>query len=553
MNGIKFIPTLKNTIKCFSLGSFIYPLLFSIFIWFALGFTIEPKYFLIVVSVFIISYVSTSFLFVLKGLHKRIYYFLLLISVLLILIQFIPAIDRAGLSKESQSIINSINIILGKIQQITSFFYISCFVVSHNIFFYSYNSVFPIGRRIKIQQKINFFKQKIGISISNLKISLYGLLIPNILALIILSILEYVGVFNFNISRDAIAQINVTVFALILPLSLAIVTSNEYSKISRYYTELFQGWNLLFFLSYILVIFLSISYQNGFVSILSITMIINTFVFILNLAKQTSTEQIVGRLFNKLENEINNGNYRFIKSTKSKINWNAVTGLKVTTKIVDKNKEFESTIDLLNQLAAKALQNKDRDTFTTILRGYLNLSRFFLITIKTDKDKVANLLSQIYTQSINAKQDDEFLKILLQEMVYDYSLSESFIDIKIWNLQRFNLMKGIAENNKERKEVFTYIVSLLIKMVIIKMMEGKFGPQITYNSFSNNSYIQFKNTEEYKELEKLIENNKKKISCERIRNDLDMHKYGNKLETDFFEESKRNILKELKLSFKKID
>ncbi len=549
MNGIKFLPTLKNTIKNFSLRSFIYSLLFSIFTWFALGLTIEPKYFLIIVFILIVPYVSTSSLFVLKGLHKRIYYFLLLVSVLLILIQFIPSIDSVGLSKENQNIINIINTVLGKIQQ-TILLFISYFVVSHSIFFYIYNFIFPRDRRIKIRQKIYFFKQRIWIAISNLKISSSSLLVLNILALITLLTLEYTGVFNFNISKDAIAQINVTVFALILPLSLAIVTSNEYSKVSRYYTELFQGWNLLFFLSYILVIFLSISFQNGFVPILSITMIINTFVFILNLTKQTSTEQIVGRLFNKLKNEINKGNYSFIKSTKSTINWNAIRGFGATTKIVDKNKEFESTIDLLNQLATKAIQNKDRDTFTIILRGYLNLSRFFLGTTKTDKNQVVNLLSQIYTLSINAKQDDEFLKILLQEMVYDYGLSESFIDIKIWNLQRFSLMKYIAEANRESKEVFNQTVSLLVKMIITKMMEGKFGPQTSYNNFSNTSYVQFKNAEEYKELKKLIKNNKKKISGKRIREDLDTYKYKDKLKKEFFEESKRNILKELKLSKK---
>jgi len=279
-------------------------------------------------------------------------------------------------------------------------------------------------------------------------------------------------------------------------------------------------------------------------------MIVNTFVFILSLTKQTSSEKIVGRLFNKLENEINKGNYSFIKSTKSKPNWSNVKGFNITSGIVDKNKGFEYNIDLLNQLATKALQNKDRDTFTKIIRGYLNLSRFFLRRCKNERDKVSNMLTQIRTISFQAKEDNEFLEILINEIVYDYNLHEFFIDIQIWNLQRFRLMVSIAEENKENKERFNYIISVLIKMIISKMMEGRFGPKITHNNFSNESYIQFKNTNEYKELEKLVKNNQKKIIKTQIKKSLDMYKYENELEKKFFEESKKNVLKELKLEAK---
>ena len=384
MKGVKFLPTLKNTIKNFSFGSFIYPVLFSIFIGFILEFGMEFKYIIILSSVFILSYVFTCFLFVLNGLYKKIYNFILVLAVVSLIIPFIPKLN----------ILNIIN---------SSLWYISSFLVFHRLFYSIYNSIFSLKRKIKIQQILFINYQKTWLWIRNLQMSSSRLLLLNILLLTILLSFEYIDALNFSISKDTIVKINVTIYALILPLSLAIVTSNEYSKISKYYVELYQGWNLLFFLSYIFIIFISIINPHNIVSILSVFMIVNTFVFILNLTKQTSSEKIVGRLFGKLENEINKGNYSFIKSTKSKFNWSKIKGFNITTGIIERNKEFEYNIDLLNQLATKAIQNKDRDTFTKIIRGYLKLSRFFLRICKKDKDKVSNLLFQIQTLSLQSK------------------------------------------------------------------------------------------------------------------------------------------------------
>jgi len=528
MKNIKLFTTgWKSTMKNINLTKLIYPLLFSVIIWFLVGLTVEVKSFFIIVIILILSYIFTCFLFVLKGIYKKVYYLILALSLILITLPFIPKLD---------------------IHHSTLIWYILSFLILHRVFYSIYNWALPINRRIKIQQRLFYIKQKIGILINNLKISPSHLLTLNFLALIILLVLEYRDVLNFSVSMDTIILVNITVYALILPLSLAIVTSNEYSKISKYYVELYQGWNLLFFLSYILLIPISMMYSSNYVSILSIFMIVNTFAFILNLTKQTSSEKIVERLFSKLENEINKGNYSFIRSTKSTLSWSNVKGFNINTGIIDKHKEFEYNINLLNQIAVKAIQNKDGDTFTKIIRGYLNISRFFLMVCKDDeKYKVSNLLSQIVTLSLKAKQDDGLLYLIINEMDCDYGVIDMIIDIQIWNLQRFKLMVSIAEKNKENKERFNHIISVSIHMLISKMMEGKFEPRIVQGRFSNASYIDFKNTEEFKELENIVNNNFHQIDENQIKDQLDMHIYENKMDQKFFDESKTKVLKELGL------
>lgn len=529
MIQIRFFSALKNTIKSPTLGSLIYPILFTTFLLFDFDVNIQLNYFIILLII-TLSYIFTCFLFVFNGIHKKLYYLTLGLAFVIMIIPLLPKSNFLNIKYPSLV------------------WYISSFLIFHRVFYYSYNLALPINRRTKLKQMLALTKQKTGLLIRNLQISPSNLLILNFFITVILWVLNNFDYLSISIGNDTIVQINATIYALILPLSLAIVTSNEYSKISKYYAELYQGWNLLFFLSYLIIIIASIMFPNDIVTILSLFMILNTFAFILNLTKQTSTEEIVGRLFNKLENEINKGNYSFIKSTKSSINWSAITGLKITEGIVDKNKEFEYNIDLLNQLASRAIQNNDKDTFIRIVRGYLNLSRFFLRISKSDKEKVSNLLSQIHTLSRQAVRDYEFLKILIDEINHDYRLHEIFIDIKVWNLQRLKLMISVAENNKDTEEVLNYAASVLIKMLLSKVMEGKFGPKSIYNNFSNESYVQFNNTDEYKELEKFIKNNEKNIDKIQIIRNLDLYRYENESEQKFFDESKKELLKSLKIS-----
>lgn len=511
------LSTAINTVKNVTFGSILFSALFSLLSWFVLGLNVDMSSIIILIFIFVLSYVTSCFLFILEWQYKKIYCALLIVTTLL----FTFTLSKA---------------------------YFLSFFALHRGFYSLYGRIMPPDRKIKIQQKLFIFKQKIDLWINNLKINPKTLFKLNLSLTLILLFLYYLSFVNIEMREDTLIQINITIYAFILPLSLSIVTSNEYSKISKYYSELYQGWNFLFFSSYLLLIIFSVIYPNGYISILSIFMMVNTFVFILNLTEQTSHERIIERLLGKLQNEINKGNYNLIRTSKSEFSWKAVNGFDADTRIIDKNKDFEYTIDLLNQLAVKAIQNKDRDTFTKIIRGYFNLSRFFLrVCKKEDKGKITTFLSQITAISMGTELDDEFFKILINEIIYDYGLHEYFIDIRILNLERFKLMIYIAEKNEKDKDRFNYIVSGLIEMLIIRIMEGKFGPIITHNGFSNTTYLQFKDTDEFKELRKLIRSKRKKLDKSRIRKNLEMYTYESEIEQNFFVESKRNVLKELNL------
>jgi len=389
-------------------------------------------------------------------------------------------------------------------------------------FLYSILSWFILGLPTEIK---SFFVISLVFVISYIFTCLH-LLVINFLVLIVLFMLDYLKFLDFSIESDTFIQSNVVVFTLILSLSLAIVTSNEYSRIVKYYIELYQGWNLLFFLAYLGVIIVSMLYSNNIVYILSIFMIMNSFVFIVNLAGQTSTEKIIDRLVSKLENEISEGHYSFTTIKKTSVKSSNINEFNVTTSIIDKHKEFEYNIDLLNQLAIKAFQNRDRDTFKRIIRGYLGIGRFFIMKCQdTDKNKVSYFLEQVLFLSHQAKQDDEFLDIILNELIIDFTLP--ILDIPIWNSQRFKLMVSIAKDNKESKERFNHIISSLIKMLFD--MRG----------------LEFETTEEYRELKEIIQSNQKIIDKSQITNDLERYKFTDVKKKKSFEEAKGEILKAL--------
>ncbi len=303
----------------------IFPFLYSILSWFILGLPTEIKSFFVISLVFVISYIFTCFLFVLKILHKKLYYSALIIAVALLLVPFL----------------SSLNLLILNIGYSSLIVVASSFLLLHRIFYSTHNRILPKDRKTKIQQWLLFTGRKIWSPISNLKLSPRHLLFINFLVLISLLMLDSFRFLNFSIRNDTFVQISVIVFTLILSLSLAIVTSNEYSRIVKYYIELYQGLNLLFFLAYLGVIIVSMFYSNNIVYILSIVMIMNSFLFIVNLAQQTSTEKIIDRLVSKLEDELNKGNYGFITTIKTSVNLRNNNGFNVTTSVIDKHKEFE--------------------------------------------------------------------------------------------------------------------------------------------------------------------------------------------------------------------
>ena len=131
--------------------------------------------------------------------------------------------------------------------------------------------------------------------------------------------------------------------------------------------------------------------------------------------------------------------------------------------------------------------------------------------------------------SRQTKQDDEFLDIIIKELIYDYT--PLIPDIQIWNSQRFKLMVSIAEDNKKSKDRFNHIISTLIKMLISK--RG----------------LQFENTEEYRELKEIIRSNQEIIDKLQITNNLEWYNFADvkKKKKQSFEEAKEKILKALDL------
>jgi hypothetical protein len=211
-NNIKFLSLWKNTIKNRGFYESIFPFLYSILSWFILGLPIEIKSFFVISLLFAISYIFTCFLFVLKILHKKLYYSVLVIAVASLFVPFIPRLNLPNIGYNTLMVV------------------VPSFLLLHRIFYSTYNWILPKERKMKIQQWLLFTGRKIWSFISNLKLSPRHLLFINLLVLMFLLMHDSLRFLNFGIRNDTFVQINVIVFTLILSLSLAIVTSNEYSR-----------------------------------------------------------------------------------------------------------------------------------------------------------------------------------------------------------------------------------------------------------------------------------------------------------------------------------
>lgn len=163
--NVKFLPLWKNTIKNRNnlFYNSIFPFLYSILSWFILGLPTKINSFFVISLVFVISYIFTCFLFVLKVLHKKLYYSSLIIAVALLLVPFL-------------SRLNLLNIGYSALIEV-----ISSFLLLHRIFYSTYNRILPEDRKAKIQQWLVFTGRKIWSVISNLKLSLQHLLFINFL------------------------------------------------------------------------------------------------------------------------------------------------------------------------------------------------------------------------------------------------------------------------------------------------------------------------------------------------------------------------------------
>ena len=230
-----------------------------------------------------------------------------------------------------------------------------------------------------------------------------------------------------------------------------------------------------------------------------------------------------------------------ITSTKNKLLWNNVKGMNIESGSIDKYEEFKSAFDSLEEIGLEAEKNGDRKIFLEVIRNYFEIGRYFLYQCdKESKKYLATYLSPIWGIYNSIKSNKEYRQIIINSVLNDYRCSEHFLDIKVWNLERFKLMVSIFQSTSEKNEK-NYITSILIKMLTIRMVEKM---QIRYNDFSNQSYKQFQNTDEFMELRKSLKKNK--TSWQEVQKNLKMFKFQDKNEQKEYDDATKSIIDELK-------
>ena len=525
---VDYIKCIKNTLKQLSIYSLVFSLLFcGILILLNYDFTNNKVVYLLL---FTSAYVLNLIVGITKIFYKRVYWFLFSTSSLIV---FWNILSLLGVIKPDYAFSRNVTLI-------------GLFFISQRIFSYLYGLILPYERKTKIlrrfYQKYIWLKEKI----LTFNLSIGKLFILNLLITITITILYLTQLIKFDpknlISFDGLLQTNATIFALILTITVAILGNNRYLRKIQITKVLFSGLNLAFFLLYILLIILCFAYPTDALFILSVFMLGNSFIFMINFIDNQKIGYIINILNKIIFENINNKNFNpNVSSTRNKFSWNIVKGAKIESGSFDKFEDFKNAFDSLEDIVVESHKNNDRRIFIDVIRNYFELGRYFLYRCK-DNDKKVYLgvylspILRIYNQ-IN---DKEYRLLIVEEILNDYRCSEQFLDIKTWNLERFKLMISILKGISEKKER-EFILSILIKMLTIRMMEKM---QITYNNFSNQSYKQFKNSEEFKELKVAIK--KYKIIWKEIAKLMKSFRFQDEKEQKEFNKSTKDIIAKLK-------
>ncbi|MCK4808021.1 MAG: hypothetical protein KAS90_00200 [Candidatus Aenigmarchaeota archaeon] len=539
----EYLECIRESLKKTSIFGLIYPLLFCISLIILRIDITENK--IIYLFLLFLLYTLDLVLNIIKYFYRTIYWLLYgIFSIIFIwsilsifeLLKFTIQINKNLISYDFNYVFNEYILIFATFIIIQRYYY-----------YYIQKRILPLEKRTKIKryfyQKQNMIKKRINL----FNLTIKQLTNLNILLFAVILFLNFNGIINYDsenfISLNSLLQSNATIFALILTLSLSILSSNNYAKITRYYQEaLFVGWNLIFFLSYLILIGINIFIQHNILYALSLFMFFNTLIFILNLTYSITPDKIISLINHRIIQNIQKDNYKLgITTNKSTFSWNAIKDGFADVKVIDKFKELTYNFNLLEQIAYYAHNIKDKETFKNSIRNYFYLSRLLLSHKNVESEYVSGYLYPIWSIFDNIKNSKNYTNICIEEILNDYNCTDTMIDIKTWNLQRFKLMVSILDsipktyNNKEK------IISNLIYMITIRMMEKI---NIKHNDFSNQSYKQFKDTEELKELKEAIK--KYTVSWKSVESLLKEFKYENPSEQKEYDKYTKQIIRELK-------
>ena len=509
-NFVQYIELIKNSLKFSIIGS-IFPFLFCIFLIILRNDFTENM--IIYLFVFILTYILDLVLNITKWSYKTFYWRIYGIFSLILIWSILSTLELLKFS-----IIINKTLFLFNINYLFNEYVIllTIFIISQRFYYYIQNIILPFEKQIKTKR---YFYQKyvwLKEQIMYLKLEIKSLFIINILLTLFLILLYFNKIIKFDttnlISFGSLLQTNATIYALILTVTVAILGTNTYLRKIYSSKILFSGVNFLFFISYTILILFCLLHPTNILFILTLFMLINTFIFMMHLFDNQKIGYIINILnkviFENIDKKIFNP---YVISTKSSFFCSGVKGTVFESGSTNKHEDFKSAFDNLEELAIEAEKNGDKQIFVELIKNYFVLGRYFLYRCdEENKNYLTVYLTPIWKIYKNSKLNEEYKDLIIETILDDYICPECCFDIKTWNLERFRLMSLILQitSEKEKKE---YIISRLIEMIIIRMMERT---TVIHNGFSNQSYKNFKNTDEFKELKKTIK--KYKISWKSV-------------------------------------
>lgn len=536
----QYLKCIFNSIKKITLSNLIFPLLFVISIF--LLFKTQNNTFFYLLILFL-GYVFNLILSITKTFYKKVYWLFFIISGVIFLWSTLSLLRILDFSFLINKQVISINLNFLFHPYLIS---LTFFIITQRAFYYFWNLILPYQKQTKMKQFIYQKYIRLKENILHLKISLKTLFIANILVTAFIVVLYFFEILKFDtnslISYDALLQTNATIYTLVLTITVAILGNNKYLRKIQPIKILFSGINLIFFITYTALVLLCIVFPFEFLFIISFFMLINAFIFMMHLIDNQKIGHIINYLNKIVYDNFSRKNFNpNITSTKNKLLWNNVKGMNIESGSIDKYEEFKSAFDSLEEIGLEAEKNGDRKIFLEVIRNYFEIGRYFLYQCdKESKKYLATYLSPIWGIYNSIKSNKEYRQIIINSVLNDYRCSEHFLDIKVWNLERFKLMVSIFQSTSEKNEK-NYITSILIKMLTIRMVEKM---QIRYNDFSNQSYKQFQNTDEFMELRKSLKKNK--TSWQEVQKNLKMFKFQDKNEQKEYDDATKSIIDELK-------
>lgn len=422
------------------------------------------------------------------------------------------------------------------------------FLILHKIFYNLWYRIFSIERERKLKQFAYALQTNIKERIALFDLSSKTMLILNVIFTTTTLILTCTGLLKYDafpIRYDNLLLVNITIFALILPISVAIVSSNEYAKVTKYYQEaLFSGSNLAFFIGYLMLIIANTLFKHKVIYVFTLSMVIMSFIFIRNLTFVLAPQAIIERINRRIFNKFSKGELKInVKSNESKFSWDYIKGTSFTVKTVDKYKDLEYAFSLLEKMGYYSWERHDKETFRYIIRNYFEIGRKYLYyDAKKNSEFVGAYLYPILLIFDKIKNDEDYRSICIEEIFLDYRNEEAVpLDMKVWNWQRFELMLGILQRIYNEAGMKEFVIARLIQMLNIRMMETRI---VLKADFDNGIYKDFQKTAEFEKLKKNV--HKYKPNWSQVQNNLTFYRFEDKIQNEMYKNNASKILIALK-------